>query len=140
MPLHHLFELPRRRGKLAATEQRVTTAKREFRDEVASRQRTLYAMTLLAGPIDDERRRSPLGAKVLAQPLELVRIMAHVHAHGHEVLSYELRNMRIGIHLGIQPSTSRSHRCGAEVKQDISSVRLRTLQSLVERAHPLNGR
>jgi hypothetical protein len=44
----------------------------------------------------------------------------------------------IGKHLGIQPSTSPSHRCGTEIKQHVALLIFRLRESLVDIFVPLN--
>ena len=77
----------------------------------------LDPVTLVAAAVDDQRRRRPLRVEARTQPLELVGILAHMRAHGRELLLDEVHDSRIRIHLGIQPSTAASHRGGAEVEQ-----------------------
>jgi hypothetical protein len=45
----------------------------------------------------------------------------------------------IGIHLGIQPSTCPSHRCGAEIEQHGPAALLRSPQSRVDVLFPLHS-
>jgi hypothetical protein len=53
-----------------------------------------------------------------------------MNANRYEVARNEFDEARVGIHLGIQPSTARSHRRRAEVEQDelVSGSALRGLQ------------
>jgi hypothetical protein len=46
-----------------------------------------------------------------------------VHADWNEILLDELRDPRVGIHLGIQPSTAASHRGGGEIQQHVTLLR-----------------
>jgi hypothetical protein len=63
-----------------------------------------------------------------------------VDAHRHEVLADEVRDVRIRIHLGIQPSASPSHRRRGEVQQDVTVQLLRALEFRLEPAAPPNLR
>ena len=71
----------------------------------------------LAIGVDDENRGRPLSAVSRAELLILVAILAHVHTHRDETFGDQILDAIVGVHLGIQPSTSASHRCGAEVEE-----------------------
>jgi len=62
----------------------------------------------------------------------VVCLLPHVNPHRDEVLGDETGDFRIGIDLGIQPSTSRSGRGRAEVEQDHASSGPGLLQSAIE--------
>jgi hypothetical protein len=78
-------------------------------------------MALDAFRIEDQQRGRPLGAVSLPEPAKVLRLILHMHPSRNEVLGYEPGNLLVGIDLGIQPSTSRSHRRGAEVQQEVTA-------------------
>ena len=99
-------------------------AQLELTDEVVGRQESLDAMLLFAVRADDQNRRRPLHTVLSAQPLPLVAILADMDAYGNESLGDEVFDATVGIHLGIQPSTTVSHRGGAEVEEHRCALEL----------------
>ncbi|HEY3044675.1 MAG TPA: hypothetical protein VGJ39_11645, partial [Vicinamibacterales bacterium] len=75
------------------------------------------AVPFFAGPVQHENRRRPLRVVPFSQPLEFVGLVADVDPNRDELFVDEARDLLIRINLGIQPSTSASHWCRAEVEQ-----------------------
>jgi len=106
--------------ELARGERCLSEAEHQLRKKFFGREEPLDAMTLLAVRIEDENRRCPLRAVALAELLERLALFSSVHANWNEVPFDEFHDARVGIHLGIQPSTAASHRRGAEIQQHVA--------------------
>ena len=121
-----------------APERVVREPQHELREQVLGGQEAFDAMTLDALRIDLEDRRRPLRAETLPQSPELFRLLLHVHAHGKEALFDEVRDPFIGIDLGIQPGTPRSHRRRAEIEEQPALLALRLLDRRFRVASPVD--
>jgi len=51
------------------------------------------------------------------EPAKVLGSLLDMDFDGNKMLVYEFRDVFLRINLGIQPSASASHRCGAEIKQ-----------------------
>jgi hypothetical protein len=60
-----------------------------------------------------------------AEPLESLRVLLDMNFDGNKPLFDQRRNALIGIDLGIQPSTSRSHGSGTEIQQHVAILLFR---------------
>lgn len=70
-------------------------------------------MLLFSFGIEEDLCRGPLGA----ESFETLRVLLDVDLDGNEILVDEVGYEVIGVNLGFQPSTPRSHRSGAEVEE-----------------------
>lgn len=95
-------------------------------------------MTRFAVAIDDQNGRRPLRVEPRPQPLELVGLFAHVNSDRDEAFGDEVDYAWIGVHLGIQPSTTGSHGGGREVEQDMPALRRGILDGRFEIVAPRN--
>jgi hypothetical protein len=136
--LDHLGEAALGVAEPAFGEGRVTNAKHQLWEKVVRREESLDSMTFLAGAINDKDGWRPLRAIPSAEPFELVRLFAGVYANRDEVLIDEFRDASVGIHLGIQPSTARSHRGGAEIEQHVALLGARVFERLFHIMVPRN--
>jgi len=62
-----------------------------------------------------------------------------VRFDGNEVLLDEAGGLLVFIRLGVQPSTSASRRCGAEIEQERPVVRFGFSQRLINVSAPIDG-
>ena len=106
----------------------------QLSEEIIGGKEAFDLVALPAVRIEDQDRRRPLRTETLE--CRLVRL--DVEARGDEVTPDERRNLGIGIDLGIQPSTSGSHRCGAEVEEKRFAGGLRFSEDGLGIVFPLN--
>ena len=123
-------------GKPALGERRVSKAQDQLREKIFGRKEALNAVTFLAVGIEDENCRRPVRAETVAELFEGIALFSSVHADWDEVLFDEFRDAGVGIHLGIQPSTTASHRRSAEVQQHVTLLHPRMLQRALEIVFP----
>src|SRR2546425_6278871 len=88
-------------------------------------------MLLDAVGIEQENRRRPRRLVTFAVLLECRRIVLHVYAGGKKILIDKAHDALIGPHLGVQPSTTTSHRRGAEIQQHGPLLSLGVLEDLI---------
>ena len=112
MRLGDARELLRRLGGLPAREEGLADPEIDLRQEVGNRQESFDPVALRAVGIHHQERRRPLHA----EPLELRLLLLDVDLDRKERAGDRVDDLRIGIDLGIQPSTSASLRRGAEVQ------------------------
>src|SRR5207249_11817864 len=84
------------------------------RKEIVGRKETLEAVTFGAVCIRHDQGGRPLGFEAL----EILRAFLDVDLNGYKVLTNEPAHLLLRVNLGIQPSASRSHGRGAEIKQN----------------------
>src|SRR5262245_60076033 len=111
---------------------------RELGEEVVDREKSLNSMPFLAGPIDEQDCGGPLRGELGLEPFELIGLLTSVHPYRHEALVNETDDSRVGVHLGLQPSTSASRRRRAEIEKDVPLLRSSLFERLLEVASPNN--
>ncbi len=102
-------------------------------EEILDREKALEAMLLFPLGIQDDPRGSPLGP----ESFEALRLLFYVDFYRNEILTDESGNAVIGVNLGFQPSTPRSHRSGAEVQEDRPPALFRLRQRGIGIANPV---
>ena len=113
-------------------------AEHELRQQVLGWQEPLYAVSLGTTRIDDEQSGGPLCAIPLPEASEIFGLVLHMDARRDEVIRDKSGYLLIGIDLGIQPSASRSHWCGAEVQQQVAGRCPCILQRFVDILSPVD--
>ena len=83
----------------------------QLREKILGRQKALEPVAFLTIGIESNHGRRPLRS----EPVKDRWLFLYMNSHGNEILSDEARDAFIGIHLGIQPSATASHRCRAEI-------------------------
>ena len=116
----------------------VRPPKVQLGQKVLGRKETLDTMPLLARRIDDEDGWRPLHGVAAADALPLVGLLPHVNAYRDEMFVDELNHPIVGVHLGVQPSTTASHRGGGEVEQDVPALRRGIVDGRFEIVTPRN--
>lgn len=123
-----------RGAELSSTEGGFGKAELEMGHIVVRRQEPFKAVTLSSVGLCQNDGGSPLSAEAL----EVLGALFDVNPDGNKVRGDELADLLLRVDLGIQPSTSPSHRRGAEIEQRHLMRRLGLLESLVRIAYPLN--
>src|SRR5437867_13210712 len=124
-------EAPLRLGPLLLRKSQLRPAQHQLCEQVISGKEAFNAVLLDAVGIEQQNRRGPRRLESLAEPLEGLSFVLHVHAGGKKTLVDVPYHPLIRPHLGIQPSAASSHRCGAEVEQNGLALRLRILEDLI---------
>jgi hypothetical protein len=114
----------------------MTQPEQQLHQQILRRQEPFYAVALLAPAIEDENRGCPLHTVAGPETLVFVTLLTHVHANRDEVPLDELRDPRIWIYLGIQPSAAGSHRGRAEVQQHTTLPGARRVEPSFEFTFP----
>lgn len=132
--VRQLAEAPLRLGPVAARLGGVGQPELQLGQEVGRRQVALDAVPL--GPVrrQDQDRRGPLGAEAL----EDLRLLLDVGAGGDEVAADELRDLGMGIDLGLQPSASPSEGRRGEVEEQGPAGLPRLAQCRVDVSLPVD--
>ena len=107
---------------LLSLERSLSQPELELRQEIVGGDESLDAMALSAVGVQLENRRGPVCLVALAEALKVGRVVFYVDSGGNEIARDEACDTLIRINLGIQPSTTASHRGRAEIEEN------RTLQ------------
>lgn len=138
VPLYDFAEATLGISKVPFAERGVANTKQQLRQKIFNRQETLDAMPLVAIVIEEENRRRPQRTVARTQLLELIALFSRVHADGNKVVLDEFGHAGIRIHLGIQPSTSCSHWCRAEVEKNVTLLSARLRERPIKIVRPRN--
>jgi hypothetical protein len=115
-------------GQLAQTEF-------QLGQKVVDRKEAFDAVPLDTLRIEEELGRRPEGL----EPFEGLGLSLYVSLDRNEIPGDGVNDVLIGVNLGLQPSTSRSHRGGAEIEQDRLLFGPGFRQSRVHIGQPLYG-
>ena len=86
----------------------------ESSNEIIIGQVAFQANPFLAFAVQEKYRRSP----DRVEAMEPARMLLDVGFYGKKILMDEVCGVGVFVRLGLQPSTSASRRCGAEIEQD----------------------
>lgn len=124
--------------EISPRERRMAQAQGKLRDQISGRQKAFDPVSFDTFGIEHQDRRCPLRGVSGAESLEFIGLFPHMNPHGNEVLLDEAGYPLVRVHLGIQPSTTTSHRRGAEVEEQVPLSGSRLLASGLEVALPID--
>ena len=99
--------------EITGRECRLSESELDLRQKLVSRKITLEAVSLHALRVRDDDGRCPLHA----ESLKALWIVLNMTLDRNVILADEVADPRIRIYLGLQPSTTPSHRSGAEIEK-----------------------
>lgn len=106
----------------------------ELCEKIIGGQKPFELVPLGSLAVQDLKSRRPLRAEALKG----LRLLFDVNFYGNEIFVDETLNARIGVDLGIQPSTRPSHRGSVEVNEQRFVLGTRFRERRVDVFHPLN--
>ena len=114
----------------------MSKAQCQLREEVIRGEKPLDAVPFDTVRVELKDRWRRLCAVAFTEAFEVGRLLSHVDARRNEIVRDETRDALVRVDLGIQPSTSPSHRRRAEVEQHWPLLFLGLLENTVNVASP----